>query len=73
MGSPRRTLEKAVALIAAVRGALAHGVEHYDLEERRLRTVKEVLVALNRDGEIKLRDPSVEPGTIITTDYEVAR
>lgn len=58
MGEPT-TLEKAAAaLIVSIRGALARGVEHYDLGGKRLFSVEEVLTALGRDGEIKLRDPA---------------
>jgi hypothetical protein len=41
-------------LLAAVTAALAHGVEHYDAQGRRLATTQDVLEALRRDGVVQI-------------------
>jgi hypothetical protein len=48
------TADSAKLLIDSVTKALKRGVEHYDKRGRRLWTVRDVLSALQRDGEIEL-------------------
>lgn len=46
--------EKAQALIDSVTNALKAGTKHYDIHGKPLTTVKEVIEALNRDGQVEL-------------------
>ena len=52
--SPR---DKAQLLINSVRAALEHGVKHTSVSGEPLTTILDVLVALKRDGEIRLEYP----------------
>jgi hypothetical protein len=49
--------ELARILIAEIDAAIKRGVLHYDKDNRPLRTVKEVLIALCRDKEITFQTP----------------
>jgi len=49
------TIDKAYALIASIEAAMKNGVQHFDIKGKELRTVKEVLLALKRDGKIEMR------------------
>lgn len=62
--------EKALVLIESVRNALTAGTEHYDVRGKRLTTVKEVIEALNNDGEVELRpkNSGLEPEIAINPD-----
>lgn len=44
--------EKAALLVASIDMALAHGVRHYTLDGRELKTTQEVLDALAKDKRI---------------------
>jgi hypothetical protein len=60
------TKEKALLLVAAVRKALKDGIKHYDKNGRLLKTDREILEALQRDGSIQFELP---PGTKLP-DYD---
>lgn len=49
--------KRAQELIDGIRSAIDEGVKHYDKQHRLLSTVKDVLNALKRDGEVEIVPP----------------
>lgn len=54
------TKEKAHVLIEAVRSALKNGVRHYDSKGRILKTEKEVLECLSKEGSVEIEPPRAD-------------
>lgn len=50
-------VEKALAIIEAVRGALRRGCKHFDAAGNELKTEAEILECLRREGSVRVRDP----------------
>jgi hypothetical protein len=49
------TVEKAVLLIETFTNGLKGGVKHYDNSKKELKSVKEILEALQREGSISVK------------------
>lgn len=50
--------ERAALLVASIDCALAHGVKHYTVDGRELKTTQEVIDALQKDKRIVFEPPT---------------
>lgn len=51
-------VNKALALIEATRSALASGCKHFDAAGNELKTEKEILACLKREGSVRVQQPT---------------
>lgn len=57
MANARNPQQSAQALIYGIKQAFEAGIEHFDASGAKLSDVREVLIALRRDGRIELKSP----------------